>query len=151
MNKILKWILHPIYREPDFIVGKPEDPYLLRWFIWKKSWFKYFKIYLHKFCKSDWDRALHDHPSKSISFLIKGEYREITPNGIKYWCAPSIIFRDEKTPHRIELIDDKPAWTIFIFGKHLKEWGFWCPKGWVHWKEFVDEHDHGNVGKGCPE
>lgn len=43
----------------------------------------------------------------------------------------------------------KPAWTLFITGPKIREWGFHCPNGWRHWREFVEETDHGNIGRGC--
>jgi hypothetical protein len=137
-------------REPDYRVGKEGDPYLLRWFMIKGEHAQP-RMYIHKFLKSDWDQALHDHPAASVSLLFEGEYLEHTPDGIKHWKAPAIIFRDANTPHRIELIDNKPAYTLFTFSENTREWGFHCKRGWVHWKDFVDEHDFGNIGKGCQE
>jgi hypothetical protein len=136
---------------PNFIVGNPDDPYLLRWFLIKQEEHGKPRAYIHKFIKSDWDRALHDHASKSVSLLFEGEYLEHTPKGVTHWKAPAIIFRDAETPHRIELIDNKPAYTLFFFGDKERDWGFHCPKSWVHWEDFVDKNDFGNVGKGCPE
>lgn len=135
---------------PNFIVGNPDDPYLLRWFVVKGEQSGAPKLYIHKFVRSDWDRVLHDHPSKSVSLLFEGEYLEYTTNGVKHWKAPAIIFRDAESPHRIELIDNKPAYTLFFFDEEERDWGFHCPSGWVHWEDFVDKNDFGNVGKGCP-
>lgn len=147
LQQTLKQITETI--PPDFIVGREDNPYLLRWFLFKNEQSGQPRIYLHKFIKSDWDQALHDHPAKSVSFLFDGEYLEHTNNGVKHWKAPDVIFRDAVSPHRIELIDNKPAYTLFFFNENERDWGFWCPKGWVFWKDFVDEHDHGNIGKGC--
>ena len=47
-------------RHPDFIVGGKDNPYLLRWFVIPRN--PVFNIYLHRFLRSDDDRALHDHP-----------------------------------------------------------------------------------------
>jgi hypothetical protein len=44
-----------------------------------------------------------------------------------------------------------PAWTLFITGRRVRDWGFHCPKGWVPWQEFTDPTDSGRVGKGCGE
>jgi len=33
----------------------------------------------------------------------------------------------------------------------MREWGFACPKGWVHWKDFTDPDNPGQVGPGCGE
>lgn len=136
---------------PNFIVGNPDNPYLHRWYLVKDKQEGKPRAYIHKFLKSDWDRALHDHAAKSVSLLFEGEYLEYTPNGVIHWVAPAIIFRDATTPHRIELINDKPAYTLFFFGDNEKEWFFHCPKGLVHWKDFVDETSFGNIGRGCPE
>lgn len=47
-----------------------------------------------------------------------------------------------------------PAWTLFITGPKVREWGFHCPKGWKHWRDFVGVRegeargDEKNVGCG---
>jgi hypothetical protein len=46
-------------RPPDFVIGG-DSPYMLRWWIIPRN--KFFNIYLHRFLRSDDDRALHDHP-----------------------------------------------------------------------------------------
>lgn len=164
----MNWLVYIFKRSPDFIVGGPEDPYLLRWWIIPRN--RFFNIYLHKFLRDDDDRALHDHPWVNLSFLIKGSYIEHLPyqygrSGTRYFNAPSIIFRRAVHRHRIELVksrwlcpdNDKtwvkkslPAWTIFITGPKIREWGFWC-SGWkfVHWKDFTTPTDKGKTGKGC--
>jgi hypothetical protein len=134
----------------DFFVGKEEDPYMLRWFLYKSEKGKP-RGYIHKFLRSDYDEALHDHTSPSVSLLFEGEYIEHTRDGERLWQAPAVIFRDAETPHRIELIDNKPAYTLFFFGDNIRDWGFHCPKGWIHNKQFVQEFENGNTGKGCPE
>ena len=45
-------------RQPDFVVGKPEDPYLLRWWVIPRN--KRFNVYLHKFLRSDDDVQADD-------------------------------------------------------------------------------------------
>lgn len=44
----------------------------------------------------------------------------------------------------------EPCWTLFIAGKWQRDWGFHCPKGWVFWRDFVDESGDG-VDRGCGE
>lgn len=180
-------VKNPFKREPDFYVGDKDNPYLLRWWIIPRN--RYFNIYLHKFLRDDEDRALHDHPWKSLSIILKGKYIEHTPNkflnrrtGLIEWLPDntkifnrfSFIYRGAGYAHRIELIKDthqeaiwtkndysdmhrvihkvaQPVWTLFITGRKIREWGFHCPKGWRHWKDFVDPDDHGAVGPGCAE
>ena len=46
----------------------------------------------------------------------------------------------------------KPSWSLFITGPKLRTWGFWCPKGWMHWEKFVKVVPGGNeIGAGCGE
>lgn len=147
-----------IKREPDFIVGVEENPYLLRWHVIPRN--RFFNIYLHKFLRDDDDRAHHDHPWPSMS-LASDDYMEfITPPSgwndryIVRRRAFRPVFRKATHIHRILLFKDSnrkpiPFWTLFITGKNVREWGFHCPKGFIHWKDFCDETDHGNVGRGC--
>lgn len=147
-------------REPNFIIGRQNEPYLLRWWIIPKN--KFFNIYLHKFLRSDLDEALHNHPWHSLSIILKGKYREyiqynnkIVSNGV--FDLGSIIYRKPETAHRVELVENNVTlsthyvYTLFITGPKIREWGFFCPKGWIPYQDFVDEHDKGNTGKGCPE
>jgi hypothetical protein len=139
-------------RPPDFIIGGPDDPYMLRWYVIPRN--RWFNVYLHKFLRDDDDRALHDHPWVSLSFALSGEYIEHTDDYIKRRRRGSIVFRRATHSHRIELVrkDGKamPAWTLFLTGPKVREWGFDCGvKGWVHWRDFVAETDTGNTGKGC--
>lgn len=55
-------------REPDFVIGDPNDPYLIRW--WLRRDRAEGSIYLHQIRRSDDDRALHDHPWPSTSIIL---------------------------------------------------------------------------------
>lgn len=139
---------------PHFIIGGPESPYMLRWYLLPRN--RRLNIYLHKFLRDDDDRALHDHPWWFISFLIKGGYMEKTVAGLKFRRRWSWAYRRAEHRHRVILFNDAagkpvPAWTIVMTGRKSRTWGFWCPKGFVPWYEFVDDDDHGNVGRGCGE
>jgi hypothetical protein len=142
-------------RPPDFVVGEPHDPYMLRWWAIRRN--KFFNIYIHAFLKDDDDRALHDHPWPSLSLLCKGKIFEYfkTKDGlidIRRITAGSWTWRPASFAHRIAVPN---AWevvpvTIFITGPRIREWGFHCPQGWRHWKDFVGINK-GEVGKGCGE
>jgi hypothetical protein len=163
-------------RPPDYVIGQRGDPYLQRWFIFKLDkavhpngdakhlhemtlWEKFIhlalpKLYIHKFLKDDYDEAMHNHPARSISFLFHGQYKEFTEKREpKVFSAPAIIFRNATDYHRVELIDSEPAYTLFFFLPRIKYriWKFNCPKGPINWFDFVDQHNNGNTGKGCPE
>lgn len=134
-------------RKPDFIIGSIGNPYMLRWWLIPRN--RWFNIYLHKILRDDDDRALHDHPWYSLSVVLSGGYRELTPRGVRIVHPGGIILRGAEYSHRLELLDNKPCWSLFFTGPRVREWGFHCPKGWVHWKLFTDQTDYGNVGKGC--
>ena len=42
-----------------------------------------------------------------------------------------------------------PAWSLFITGPVTREWGFHCPQGWRHWKDFTSYREVGEDGRGC--
>jgi hypothetical protein len=172
-------------RPPDFIVGAddPAGAYLLRWYLtpWR-GWYRHIdetqrtrwqrlavwlsqrlpNVYLHKFLRSDDERALHDHPWAWASLLLRGSYiehtiaaggihkRTVRTRGSLKLCGP-------RAAHRVELWDSlsngpSPCWTLFITTPILREWGFHCPqRGWVHWRDFTASTDgrRGEIGKGC--
>lgn len=136
-------------RSPDFVIGNQDNPYMLRWYLIPRN--RLFNIYLHKIVRDDDDRALHDHPWISVSILLNGAYTEVTEKGRRVFKVGSVIFRSHKYKHRLEVLDNKPCWTLFITGPKIRVWGFHCLKGFVPWYDFVAEDDHGNVGKGCGE
>ena len=169
--KLPRFLLYPLHRraeklmesrDPDFIIGGKENPYLLRWWIIPRN--RFFNIYLHRFLRSDDDRALHDHPWANVSLLLEGAYFEHRPEGVFMRHAGQIVLRRPTARHRVELLRDyryqvaershyreKPVLTLFITGPKVREWGFWCKQGFVHHKDFTDPNDPGGVGPGCGE
>lgn len=138
-------------RKPDFIIGGADAPYMLRWWIVPRN--RWFNIYLHRFLRSDDDRALHDHPWGNVSLLIDGEYTEhtISAGGVQHrqiYTAGDLKFRRATAAHRVEL-HAGPCWSLFITGPVIREWGFHCPAGWRPWKQFVSDRDNGAIGRGC--
>jgi hypothetical protein len=142
-------------RPPDFTVGDPAAPYLRRWWVIPRN--RVFNVYLHEFLRDDDDRALHDHPWPWLSIMLRGEYIEhtIAAGGInhaKRHQAGGFRAHGPNYAHRLALADHgRPAWTLFITGPRLREWGFHCPfAGWVHWQNFTST-DGRQVGKGCDQ
>lgn len=157
-------------REPNFIIGGKDRPYMRRWWIIPRN--PLFNIYLHNVLRDDDDRALHDHPWFNCSIVLKGGYWEETPKG-RFWRAPgSIKLRSPWARHRLELekhyenviefdggmprFEPIPAWTLFITGPKIRVWGFWCKNQdgsprFVKWSDFVDPSDSGAIGPGCGE
>lgn len=145
-------------RKPDFVIGGRDDPYLERWWILPRN--RFANVYLHVFWRDDIDRALHDHPFPSLSLTLYGDMREVylerqnTHDGsiaierTRQVKSGTLIYRSAKFAHRM-IVDRPGSMTLFITGPRIREWGFHCPKGWVHWKQFVDDRDKGTVGRGC--
>ena len=145
-------------RKADFIIGTKEDPYLLRWYIVPRN--NYFNIYLHKIVRSDDDRALHDHPWWNFSWILCAGYVEVMvrkggdPSNKddhyeRYRNPWTMVLRKPEAAHRL-VVGDTPAWSLFLTGPRIREWGFYCPKGWRHWLKFSDRKDGvGYVTKGC--
>lgn len=151
-SRVIEWAEQ---RAPDFIIGKPDDAYLLRWWLLPRN--RLFNIYVHKFLRSDDDRALHDHPWLNASFILRGQYAEhqILAGGINVRnmrIAGKWRFRlSGKIAHRVELTDGA-CWTLFITGPRYREWGFHCPeRGWVLWTDFTSPGNTGEIGKGCED
>lgn len=148
-------------REPDLTIGPKDDPQTLRWHLLR---WRGVQIALHRWLRSDGDRALHDHSAGNVSILLTGTYREHfshswQPAGhvahLKSRLRLPFIpyYRRADQPHRVELVNG-PVWSIWIRFKPWRDWGFYCPKGWTHWKDFIDG-DYSNpgatsqVGRGC--
>lgn len=168
VKELFKSLINRFKRPYDFAVGGDENPYLLRWWIIPRN--ERFNIYLHKFLRDDEDRALHDHPWWSLGIILHGAYKEHLQNGIvKIRVAGWPVLRKPEHQHRIELFNrviceehdsgnhyyidpEKPkhqVWTLFITGPKIREWGFWCEKGFVPWYRFVNTENPGLVGAGC--
>lgn len=140
------WASGIMMRDPDFIIG---DDYLRRWWVVPRN--EWQNVYLHDIRRSDDDRALHDHPWPNRSFVVAGCYIEHTPDGQFMRNAGDVIERDATALHRLELIAGKRAISLFMTGPKVREWGFACPNGWVHWRDFCAPDNSSKVGRGCGE
>lgn len=151
------------HRPPDFLIGGLERPYIRRWYVIPRN--RWLNLYLHHILRSDDDRALHDHPWANVSILLNGSYVEVMPD---FACAPtphtriaeiptfsrvrrrgSIVFRKPTQCHRLEIHERGGAWSLFITGPKVREWGFHCEHGFRHWLDFVSPSDRGAIGRGC--
>ena len=135
-------------RAPDFIIGDPDRPYMLRWWLLPRN--DVFNIYYHRILRDDDDRALHDHPWPSFSIMVSGQMVEVTPEGERLIKPRDCVYRGPEFAHRLQLVDAAPVETLFITGPKVRDWGFHCPGGFVQWRDFVGD-DVGQVGRGCGE
>ncbi len=144
------WAHRQTVRKPDVLIGPKETPYMRRWWMIPRN--QGGQVYLHEILRSDDDRALHDHPWDSTSYVLEGGYVEHLPGGDQVWRGPgSIVQRRAEDLHRLEIIDGNPALSLFITGPKVREWGFQCGERWVHWREYTSPLDKGLIGRGCGE
>lgn len=112
---------------------------------------------LHKICRPDHDRALHNHPFWFITFPLGG-YREVFAISPDEWPPVSVRarecygnggwidaartvrpfcfhFRGVDFRHRIVSLDhDRPIWTIVLTGPYAQKWGFFPdPLTFIPW------------------
>ena len=96
-------------RPPDVVIGGWQRPYLLRWWLVPRN--RFFNVYLHQFCRSDDDRALHDHPWPSVSIALSGtmqeRYRAGQTERLRSVHAGDVIMRGARFAHRLN--PDRPG------------------------------------------
>lgn len=140
-RKIIDWAERT---DPHRVIG---EAYLLRWYLIPRN--RVFNVYVHKFLGDDDDRALHDHPWWSLSWCMEGDLVEFTAGKRAIVPEGKWMLRAGHYAHRLEIARG-PVWTLFLTGPKIREWGFLCPQGWRHWREFTDESGD-RVGRGCGE
>ena len=165
-----EWFRRLLSGRPHQVIGGPDDPYLLRWYVIPRN--PVLNVYLHKFLRSDDDRALHDHPWWFVSLILRGRYDEVTMVNLREVRTRrnpgSIAFRAAEWRHRVELIRrglpsagqtwEVPCWTLIVTGRRVRTWGFWCNRV-LHWGEpvftedarFVPWDEFGDAGCGEPQ
>ncbi len=147
MKNLVQRLLN-LRRPPDFVIGHVSNPYLLRWWLIPRN--PWFNVYLHCILRDDDDRALHDHPWWNVSVILRGGYFEIMPQETLWRGKGHVVFRRPTASHRLVLAKAPGAdvcWSLFFTGPRIREWGFHCPKGWVHC--FTHPADKGQIGRGC--
>lgn len=113
------------------INGPDQQPYLERYHLLSLP-FGY-RIYLHRFVASDPGRSLHNHPwRRAFSVVLSGCYEEVRMLGARN--DNSVIKRKVRSGHlnyingsifhRINLIDNRECWTLFVHSPGTQSWGF---------------------------
>ena len=111
-------------------------------------------VMIHRIVRPDADRDPHNHPWDFWSLVLKGSYIEdiyhgvYTHRGRLEFPAESITrvarkfgaldWRPAEHMHRIDKLPDGDAWTLVVVKRRTDhKWGFWTPRGWVYWKEYI--------------
>lgn len=135
----LERVMHS--RPPDMVIG---DDYLHRWYLIPRN--RWCNVYLHRYMGSDDDRALHDHPWPSLSWMLYGALIEHDQRGSHPITGGDWRFRRPAYAHRLELVSHE-AVTLFMTGPRVREWGFWTAKcGWLPWRKAL-EYDGARMRK----
>ena len=101
-------------------LGKEECPYAFRWVL--NLGLISFRV--HHFLRSDDKRHFHDHAWWFLTFVLKGGYTDVSPNGEDVLTTGSIRFRKANHPHYVK-VDENGVWTFLITGPMSRKWGFW--------------------------
>ena len=87
------------------------------------------RLMLHRLCRPDLDRVLHDHPWDFATFCLHGGYIELVlkPDGIKQEVlrAGQVRLRAAEHTHRIDTLFSNECWTLVLHGPRFRTWGFW--------------------------
>lgn len=124
-------------------IGGTVNPLFRRWILWRLP---AIGNYLHKYLRSDFDKALHDHPWPFIAIILKGGYYEVhdqTQDRTEetLWHGPgSVLVRPAQWRHRVVLPTGdngkpKTSWSFIIVGRREQKWGFYLPTGWCWWRK----------------
>ena len=117
-------------------------PYLERWILWLG-----FTLRLHKFHKGDDDRAFHDHPWWFVTFPFD-PYLEQTPDQPRKMVeALRPHFRHASHQHIVQLIENRPVWTLIVTGSKSGEWGFWQNDQYTPHEQWLAEREASSVGQ----
>lgn len=117
------------------VIGPRDRPYMVRYILFR--WAHLPRVYVHRFCRSDDERAPHNHPWWFISLVLKGQYLEHSYDDEGVATAVvrkqfSFAYRPLSTWHRVQLANGPygkiPCWTLVVTGPDVRGWGFRCFK-----------------------
>lgn len=75
--------------------------------------------------------------TKEMSF---SQSLNVFPTKKKRIYPGQIIFRKATHAHRVELINNKPAYTLLINFGYVRQWGFFTKNYWQHFKSYFQDN-----------
>lgn len=140
------------YKETTITRGD-NQPYLIRYSLFSC---RFFAIKIHHILISD-DDCPHNHPWAFVTILLKGHYLEhrvidkVENIGYKRfthklkiakrYSAGNILYRPANSIHRLVLDEGKTVRTLVITFKKVQDWGFFTPRGFVGWRDYVQNRE----------
>ncbi len=122
---VIENLLRRIFRHQDI---EHAGSLYLRRFLLTPSVFGW-RLMLHKICRPDNERVLHDHPWDFAVLCVRGGYIEavLHPGGVvrESLVSGQVRFRSFIHTHRIDRILGPVAWTLVLHGPRVHRWGFW--------------------------
>lgn len=122
------------------------------WLLREGSWLSRklgIAIRLHVINSNDGDRAMHTHPFKFRTFILKGGYTERRSLDYHYpYVSKGLITYVERVPgdtyemdikdtHQIVSLPDGPATTLFIYGARKDDWYFETEHGMIPHEQYL--------------
>ena len=124
------------------IKSKEGDVHFKRWQILKTP---FGSIWLHAIHKADQDKHLHNHPWDFISVVLKGSYKEMTQQGIKFQTPGKINVRDGSEYHKILEVESEVVYTLFFVSKPKRLWGYDVDNRFVDHEKYRDMKNKGEI------
>jgi hypothetical protein len=113
-------------------IGPLECPLMRRWGI-QTPWGE---LLLHHFLRPDPD-APHDHPWSFLTFVFRGYYWDVRPDGREYVRAPAIRLRAATHRHTVETTG---AWSLVLAGPHVRRWWMYVDGARVSIKDYLEQY-----------
>ena len=105
-------------------IGMAYCPYMYRWVLTLGP----ISFRLHHWLRSDDKRAFHSHPWWFWTFVIKGFYYDVTPQGKEKLSRFSLKFRKAEHNHYVD-VPPTGCWTFLVTGPSIHKWGFTLRNG----------------------
>lgn len=100
---------------------------------------RYKTIRLHRICRPDHDRELHNHPFEYLTFILEGFYSEYfehprygAERKYRTLFSGNHARGEHETFHRISDVSPNGVWTFFMMSENTETWGFKTDKGFVN-------------------
>lgn len=75
----------------------------------------------------------------SRKYFFKKKNLQDFPTKKKRIYPGMIIFRKASHAHRVELLSNKPAYTLMFTFKYVRQWGFYTHGFWHQWQNYFKE------------
>lgn len=99
-------------------LGNPNCPYMKRWVVDLGL----FSFRLHHWRRSETESHMHCHPWFFITFVLAGQYKDVTPDGEETLSSGAIAYRSAKHVHTVRT---NGCWTLLFCGPAYRTWGFY--------------------------